>query len=70
MRTALVLLALLGLSGCASSMDNKAPPPTVAVTAPTILPQHRIADGPGTPHLSDDVPLKTATPSQNAARMN
>ena len=68
MKTAWVSLALLGLAGCASSMERTPQP----VAAMMILPQHRMAEMAemAAPHNRVDVPLKPMTASQSAARMN
>ena len=68
MRTAWVSLALLGLAGCASSMD-RTPQPVVATM---ILPQHRMVEmaDMAAQHNRMKVPLKPMTASQSAARMN
>ena len=81
MKTALVLLALLGLAGCASSIDSR-PQPVAAsasisastsasalASASIALPRHQIAEM-SAPLNRTDVPLKPMTASQSAARMN
>ena len=65
MKTALGLLALLGLAGCASGMGEgpQALQNSAAVT------QQSIGEAPGKLNIAD-VPLKPMTASQSAARMN
>ncbi|HWW72616.1 MAG TPA: hypothetical protein VN089_21955 [Duganella sp.] len=65
MKTALGLLALLGLAGCASGMGEG----RLALQSPAAVPQRSIADAPGMLKVAD-VPLKPMTASQSAARMN
>lgn len=65
MKTALGLLALLGLAGCASGMGEG----RQALHSSAAVPQRSIAEAPGMLKIAD-VPLKPMTASQSAARMN
>ena len=65
MKTALGLLALLGLAGCASGMGEGQRASQAMATSP----QRHIAEVPGMLKIAD-VPLKPMTASQSAARMN
>lgn len=71
MKTAWMSLALLGLAGCASSMDRaqQSQPEPQSVMALVTLPQHQMAELSATQNRVD-VPLKPMTASQSAARMN
>ena len=73
MKTALVLLGLLGVAGCASSIDSRPQPvaasASISASASIPLPRHQIAEL-SVPLNRTDVPLKPMTASQSAARMN
>ena len=69
MKTALVLLGVMGLAGCASSIDSRPQPAAALAAASVTLPRHQIA-GVSVPLNRADVPLKPMTASQSAARMN
>ncbi|HEX7986915.1 MAG TPA: hypothetical protein VF616_25620 [Duganella sp.] len=66
MKTALGLLALLGLAGCASGGMGEG---RQALQSSAAVPQRSIVEAPGMLKIAD-VPLKPMTASQSAARMN
>lgn len=63
MKTMLVLLAVVAMTGCASVVADK-PQALAAMTQPLAAPAMSVSEP------AVDVPLKLMSPSQSAARIN